>query len=208
MKKILLIFIFCILIGQVAYSDFTIDPNWLEDNVGAAGKIAQKWPVPCNFSYNADDKPWTHQVIRSFRYFTFRCFLPKNIKKAKIVLKTPNGRYEFMPSLNKSGWEYHEYYDIFCPYVDLPDSFNLRIEDVVNMNLTIFVEAKIGKKDVICSFPARISSKRSFDNGLAHDYDLKSIPECLRKYPIPVRRPLFYTAYELKIGLMNYHLKR
>jgi hypothetical protein len=109
--------------------------------------------------------------------------------------------------LNRYGDKYFQEPDLFLEFVELPNSFNLRIEEVANMNLTISVEAKIGKKEVICSFPARISSKRAFDNGLAHDYDLKRIPISLRKYPIPLRRPLFYTAYELKIGLMRYHLR-
>jgi hypothetical protein len=208
MRNILLIFIFCILLGQSAYCDFTIDPDWLEDDVGAAGEIAQKWPVPCNFFYHPDDKPDTHRTFRYPRCFEFDCYLPKKTKKAIIILKTPNGRYEFAPHLNKSGWEYHENYDIFCPHVGLPDSFGLKMGEVANMDLTLSVEAKIGKKEVVCSFPVRISSKRAFDNGLAHDYDLLDIPVYLRKYPIPVRRPLFYTEYEIKIGLMSYHLKK
>jgi hypothetical protein len=203
MKKILLIFIFCILIWQVAYCDFTKDLDWLESNLESIG---QKWPVPCNFTCYANDKPQSHQVVRSSRYFRFKCFFPKNTKKAKMILKTPNGKYEFTPALNRYGEKYFQEPDLFLQFVDLPDSFNLRIEQVANMDLMISVEAKIGKRNVACSFPARINSKSTFDNGLAHDYDLKSIPEYLRKYPIPLRRPLFYTEYRLRIGSMRYHL--
>jgi hypothetical protein len=205
MKKYLLIFIFCIFIGRVAYCDFTIDPELLKSNLESIG---QKWPVPCLFSYHADDKPQSHQVVRSSRYFFFDCFLPRNTKKAKFILKTPNGKYEFTPTLNRYGEKYFQEPDLLLVYVEFPDSFNFKIEEVANMDLTVSIEAKIGKKNVICSFPARISSKRAFDNGLAHDYDLKRIPVYLRKYPIPLRRPLFYTAYELKIGLISYCLKR
>jgi hypothetical protein len=205
MKKILLIFIFCILIGQTAHCDFTIEPDSLQSNLESIG---QKWPVPCDFDKNASDKPIFYQTFRSHRNFVFRCYFPKNTKKAKMILKTPNGKYEFTPALNRNGSKECYEPDFFLEFVVFPDSFNMKIEEVANVDLTVSIEAKIGKRNVACSFPARISSKKAFDNGLARYYDLKNIPECFRGFPIPVRRSIFYTEYELKIGLMSYCQKR